>query len=170
MASRRATCRSGHRAAASSRSRRRPTQVRGPLKATRRTARRTPRRRSRRHPRPSTPASGIGRRASAQVNLLRVRTSTDTSIGYLYVSTTGTLCLRNDAGAKTLTSSVVPDLGWHLIELTIQYQRRVEHVERQLRRDDGGEPIQDGGLGNGASRAIPDRRSPDRSNLRRRLR
>lgn len=58
--------------------------------------------------------------ASAQVNLLRVRTSTDTSIGYLYVSTTGTLCLRNDAGAVTLTSSVVPGSGWHLLELTLQ--------------------------------------------------
>jgi chitodextrinase len=57
--------------------------------------------------------------ASSQVNLLRVRTSTDTSIGYVYVSSTGTLGLRDDAGAVTLTSSVVPGAGWHLLELTL---------------------------------------------------
>lgn len=58
--------------------------------------------------------------ASDQVNLLRVKTSTDTSIGYLFVSATGTLCFRNDAGAVTLTSSVVPGSGWHLLDMTLQ--------------------------------------------------
>ena len=31
----------------------------------------------------------------------------------------GTLGLRDDAGAVTLTSSVAPGAGWHLLELTL---------------------------------------------------
>jgi len=58
--------------------------------------------------------------ASSQVNLLRLRTSADASIGYLAVNTSGTLSLRNDSGAVTLTSSVIPGSGWHLLELTLQ--------------------------------------------------
>ena len=55
--------------------------------------------------------------ASSQVNLLRLRTAADSSIAYLYIDTAGRLNLRNDAGAATVTSTVVPGAGWHALEL-----------------------------------------------------
>lgn len=55
---------------------------------------------------------------SSQVNLLRLRTSGGTSIGYLYVSTSGKLGLRNDAGGATFTSTTSVSLNtWHSLEL-----------------------------------------------------
>jgi hypothetical protein len=55
---------------------------------------------------------------ASQVNLLRFRTSTDGSIAYLGVSTTGKLLLRNDAGAVTVNSAtgVSAGSGWHALE------------------------------------------------------
>ncbi|HEX8992558.1 MAG TPA: hypothetical protein VF784_12840 [Anaerolineales bacterium] len=55
---------------------------------------------------------------SSQVNLLRYRTSTGTSIGYLFVNTLGQLCLRNDAGLVTVVSTTTVSSGvWHALEL-----------------------------------------------------
>ena len=56
---------------------------------------------------------------SSQVNLLRYRTSTDTSIGYLFVSTTGKLSLRNDVTATTITSTTSVGNGWHALEFHV---------------------------------------------------
>ena len=42
---------------------------------------------------------------ASQVNLLRLRTASDVSIGYLFVSTSGKLSLRSDAAAATTTSA-----------------------------------------------------------------
>jgi hypothetical protein len=56
---------------------------------------------------------------SSQVNLLRYRTSTDASIAYLFVSTTGKLSLRNDINASTLTSATTIGSGWHALEFHV---------------------------------------------------
>ena len=57
---------------------------------------------------------------SSQVNLLRYRTATDGSLGYLYVSTAGKLALRNDVGAVTSTSTTSFSTGaWHALELRV---------------------------------------------------
>ena len=55
--------------------------------------------------------------ASSQVNLLRARTSGDTSIAYLFVNSSGKLGLRNDVGAVTFTSATSVGSGWHSLEL-----------------------------------------------------
>lgn len=56
---------------------------------------------------------------SSQVNLLRYRTSTDVSISYLFVSTTGKLSLRNDVSATTVTSATSVESGWHALEFHV---------------------------------------------------
>jgi hypothetical protein len=57
--------------------------------------------------------------AASQVNLLRFRNAADGSLGYVFVSPTGQIGLRNDVGATTTSSSAVaaPGSGWHVIEL-----------------------------------------------------
>ena len=57
--------------------------------------------------------------SSSQVNLLRYRTPTDSSISYLFVSTTGKLSLRNDVTAATITSATSIGSGWHALEFHI---------------------------------------------------
>jgi hypothetical protein len=56
---------------------------------------------------------------SSQVNLLRLRTAADTSIGYLYVTASGNLGFRNDVTATNTTSAtqLLPGSGWHSLEL-----------------------------------------------------
>ena len=73
---------------------------------------------------PSTYASGFARAyvdvvsASSQVNLLRLRTAADGSIGYLYVTAAGMLGLRDDAGGVTLSSTTSLTFGtWHSLEV-----------------------------------------------------
>jgi hypothetical protein len=72
---------------------------------------------------PTTYAEGWGRvyfnlvSYTSQVNLLRLRTSTDGSLAYVYVTTAGKLALRNDAGATTQTSATSVGAGWHALEL-----------------------------------------------------
>ena len=72
---------------------------------------------------PSTYTDAYGRvyfnilSQSSQVNVLRLRTSADGSIAYLYVDTAGKLALRNDAGSATFTSSTSVGSGWHALEL-----------------------------------------------------
>ncbi|MEO7841542.1 MAG: metallophosphoesterase [Anaerolineales bacterium] len=56
---------------------------------------------------------------SSQVNLLRYRTSTDVSMAYLFVSTTGKLSLRNDIAATTLTSTTSVGSGWNALEFHV---------------------------------------------------
>jgi len=57
---------------------------------------------------------------TSQVNLLRYRLASDASLGYLYVTTAGTLALRNDAGAVTRASSVAVSPGvWHSLEFRL---------------------------------------------------
>ncbi len=74
---------------------------------------------------PSTYADGYSRvsfnvkSASSQVNLLRLRTAADGSLGYVFVTATGQVGLRNDVTATTTMSSAVaaPGSGWHTVEL-----------------------------------------------------
>jgi hypothetical protein len=72
---------------------------------------------------PSAYADGFGRvyfnleSASSQVNLLRFRTAADGSLGYVFVTATGQVGVRNDVGATTTMSSTVAGAGWHAIEL-----------------------------------------------------
>jgi hypothetical protein len=56
---------------------------------------------------------------SSQVNLLRHRTASDSSLAYLFVSSAGVLSVRNDVlGVTTASSTIVqPGSGWHSIEL-----------------------------------------------------
>jgi len=54
-----------------------------------------------------------------QINLLRLRTSTGTSLGYLYLSTTGQLGFRNDVAATSTVSTTFPAAGWHALELHV---------------------------------------------------
>jgi hypothetical protein len=57
---------------------------------------------------------------ASQVNLLRFRAAADASLGYLYVSTAGTLGLRDDAGAVTkLSGTGVAADAWHALELHV---------------------------------------------------
>lgn len=57
---------------------------------------------------------------TSQVNMLRYRTATDTSLGYLFVTTTGSLAVRNDVGAITTTSTIPLTSGsWHSLELRL---------------------------------------------------
>lgn len=57
---------------------------------------------------------------ASQVNLLRYRTATDGSLGYLFVNTAGKLALRNDVGAVTTTSATTFTTGaWHSLELRV---------------------------------------------------
>ncbi len=58
---------------------------------------------------------------TSQVNLLRYRTSSDGSLGYLFVTTAGKLALRNDVGAVTTTSATNFTSGaWHAVELRVR--------------------------------------------------
>jgi hypothetical protein len=72
---------------------------------------------------PSTYGDGYGRvyfnvkSTSSQVNLLRLRTAADGSLGYVFLTPTGQVGLRNDVGATTFTSATVAGPGWHAIEL-----------------------------------------------------
>jgi len=74
---------------------------------------------------PATYSEGYGRiyfnlvSYSSQVNLLRYRTSADASIGYLFVSTSGKLGLRNDVAATTITSTTSVGSGWHALEFHV---------------------------------------------------
>jgi hypothetical protein len=54
---------------------------------------------------------------ATQVNVMRYRTSTDGSLGYLYVTSTGMLGMRNDVGAvNTATTTSVTSDKWHSLE------------------------------------------------------
>jgi Calcineurin-like phosphoesterase len=55
--------------------------------------------------------------AASQVNLLRMRASGSVSLGYVFVTATGQLGLRNDVLATTAMSSLVAAPGWHSLEL-----------------------------------------------------
>ena len=58
--------------------------------------------------------------STSQVNLLRYRAAGGVSLGYLYVTTTGKLALRNDAGAISKVSGVaVTTDAWHALELRV---------------------------------------------------
>jgi hypothetical protein len=53
---------------------------------------------------------------SSQVNLVRYRTAGDASLGYLFVSATGQVGLRNDVAGTTVTSATTLGAGWHALE------------------------------------------------------
>ena len=57
--------------------------------------------------------------ADSQVNLLRFRTAADASIGYLFVTPSGLLGLRDDVTATTTnsTTGIAIGSGWHSLEL-----------------------------------------------------
>jgi hypothetical protein len=54
---------------------------------------------------------------AAQINLLRMRTAAGTSIGYVYLDTSGRLGVHLDTTGANTISSVTPDTGWHMVEL-----------------------------------------------------
>lgn len=53
----------------------------------------------------------------SQINLLRLRDSASTSVGYVYLNTSGRLGLHVDAAASDVVSAVAPGSGWHTVEL-----------------------------------------------------
>jgi hypothetical protein len=57
--------------------------------------------------------------AASQVNLLRYRTATDASIGYVFITAAGLLAVRNDVAGTTTTSTTAVGIGsgWHSLEL-----------------------------------------------------
>jgi hypothetical protein len=56
---------------------------------------------------------------ASQVNLLRLRTAGGTSLGYVYVTTTGRIGVHNDTtGSNTLSATTVTP-GWHAVQLRI---------------------------------------------------
>lgn len=76
---------------------------------------------------PSTYADGYTRTAfdlvspSGQVNLLRVRSSDGTSIGYVYVSAAGMLGFHNDTlGTSTVSTVNLTNNSWHMLEMHVR--------------------------------------------------
>jgi hypothetical protein len=53
----------------------------------------------------------------SQVNLLRFRDAAGSSLGYVYIETTGQLGFHNDATGTNTLSSILPTPGWHALEL-----------------------------------------------------
>ncbi|TWP38661.1 fibronectin type III domain-containing protein [Leekyejoonella antrihumi] len=56
---------------------------------------------------------------SAQVNLLRLRTASGASLGYVFVSSTGRLGVLTDATKTTTTSGLFVSPGWHSLQLRL---------------------------------------------------
>jgi len=56
----------------------------------------------------------------SQVNLLRLRTASGQSLGYVYIETTGQLGFHNDALSTNTLSDLAPSLGWHALELHLK--------------------------------------------------
>ncbi len=87
---------------------------------------------------PAAYGDGFGRlyfnvkSASSQVNLLRFRTAADGSLGYLFVTPTGQVGLRNDVAATTTMSSAVAGAGWHSIELHMTVNGTGSSIEAWL--------------------------------------
>jgi hypothetical protein len=52
----------------------------------------------------------------SQLNLVRIRDAAGTSLGYLYLDTSGRLNMHTDATNSNLTSTAVPGPGWHALE------------------------------------------------------
>ncbi|MGZ4589809.1 MAG: metallophosphoesterase [Actinomycetes bacterium] len=55
-----------------------------------------------------------------QVNLLRLRDSAGSSLGYVYVGTSGQLGFHDDATGTNTVSDTIPSPGWHALELHLQ--------------------------------------------------
>ncbi len=53
----------------------------------------------------------------SQVNLLRFRSASGSSLGYLYVATSGQLGFHDDTTRTNILSATVPSSGWHAVEL-----------------------------------------------------
>jgi fibronectin type 3 domain-containing protein len=56
---------------------------------------------------------------SSQINLLRLRDSSGNSIGYVYLDVSGFLGFHDDALGTNTVSQLIPDPGWHALELRI---------------------------------------------------
>lgn len=56
---------------------------------------------------------------TVQLNLLRMRSSSGASLGYVFVSPTGRIGMHDDATNTSVTSSTVPASGWHLIQFRL---------------------------------------------------
>ncbi len=78
---------------------------------------------------------------ASQVNLLRMRTAADTSIGYLYVTPSGNLGFHNDVTATNTTSAtqILPGSGWHALELHLLVNDTSSTIEVWL----DGSPVTD---------------------------
>ncbi|MGH8960753.1 MAG: hypothetical protein ACRDWT_06020, partial [Jatrophihabitantaceae bacterium] len=64
----------------------------------------------------------------SQVNLLRLRAPDGTSLGYLYLDTSGRLGLHIDAAGTNTVSASVPGAGWHVAELHMTISTGVVQV------------------------------------------
>ena len=106
---------------------------------------------------------------SSQVNLLRYRTAADGSLGYLFVTTSGKLALRNDVGAVTTTSATgFSSASWHALELRVIVNGSLQHQRGVARRHPNQRPVPDRPeLGQHPDRQSPDRRGADRPHLQR---
>jgi hypothetical protein len=52
-----------------------------------------------------------------QVNLIRLRSTSGASLGFVYVTGTGRIGMHADASNTTVTSSTIMPSGWHLVQL-----------------------------------------------------
>ena len=66
---------------------------------------------------------------ASQVNLMRVRDASGTSIGYLYVTAGGFLGFHNDGANTNTTSTTAVAAGWHTLELHIALSGTTSTVE-----------------------------------------
>ncbi|MEI7860356.1 MAG: fibronectin type III domain-containing protein, partial [Acidimicrobiales bacterium] len=84
---------------------------------------------------PSTYVDGYARvgfeikSQTGQVNLLRMRDGTGSSIGYLYVTAGGLLGFHNDGTGSNTTSATSVTAGWHSVELHMGLAATTSTVE-----------------------------------------
>lgn len=68
----------------------------------------------------------------SQLNLLRLRDASGNSIGYLYLSPSGTLAFHSDASNSNLLSTVAPGAGWHTLQLHVVINGTASTVQVSL--------------------------------------
>jgi chitodextrinase len=70
---------------------------------------------------------------ATQVNVMRYRTSADGSLGYLYVSSAGSLGMRNDVGVvNTASTTSVSSNTWHSLEFHLTVNGTASATEVRL--------------------------------------
>ena len=66
---------------------------------------------------------------ASQVNLLRMRDTTGSSIGYLFLTTTGRLAFHDDGTAVNQVDAITPGAGWHTLQLHLSVNGGASAVE-----------------------------------------